>query len=341
MVNAQLSVGDRVRDQAGHAILSSLALAAAFATFTVATKETPALYLHQPWQDDPYDALISFDFVALPLLVIIGALRLPLCRRHEALPVRRVEDLLRVCRVAIALVLGTQVAEWIAVVRGTHAAQWNAASAGQLAVLATLTATSIAAGVLLRSARRELARANRAAAQPDWFADAVALGLREAPRLGPLRGLAEVAVRWVDQQLITRVRAHPIAAAMLVALVLTLPELTAKIVLEGYPIALVLVVFGVSVASLFAFLVLVGSYLRVVAPLRSSPSAWLCATVAACVAAPLAGAFRDSLLGTVGADQSHPRVRQLAVLMVAAGAVVGALSLAVQSALRHIRRDWR
>jgi hypothetical protein len=40
--------------------------------------------------------LASFDLVALPLLAIIGALRVLLCRRYEVLPVRRVADLLRV-----------------------------------------------------------------------------------------------------------------------------------------------------------------------------------------------------------------------------------------------------
>ena len=84
MDRSQLSVGDGVRQHVGRAIVGSLAVAAAYAVFTVLAKETPALYLHQPWQDDPYDALVSFDFVAVPLLVVIGGLRVQLCRRYEA-----------------------------------------------------------------------------------------------------------------------------------------------------------------------------------------------------------------------------------------------------------------
>lgn len=75
--NASLGVGDNARHRAGVAIVGSLV---AYTVFTVSTKETPALYLPQPWQDDRFDALVSFDFVALPLLVIIGVLRVPSVR---------------------------------------------------------------------------------------------------------------------------------------------------------------------------------------------------------------------------------------------------------------------
>lgn len=86
-------------------------------------------------------------------------------------------------------------------------------SAGQAAVLAALTAATLGTGVFLRRAYHELARTTRAAAQPDWLADAVALGLRAARLLGPLRGIAQSIVWWADQPVIIRVRAHPIVAA--------------------------------------------------------------------------------------------------------------------------------
>jgi len=58
----------------------------------------------------------------------------------------------------------------------------------------------------------------------------------------------------------------------------------------------VLFVFAVSTANLFAFVVIVGSYLRVVAAKRARPSVWLCAAVLACVGSTLAVSFRSSLL---------------------------------------------
>ena len=51
----ELAVGEPARRRAGLAIIASLALAAVFAAVTVVSKETPALDLRQPWQDDPYD----------------------------------------------------------------------------------------------------------------------------------------------------------------------------------------------------------------------------------------------------------------------------------------------
>lgn len=48
MDNALLCVGDSARHRAGVAIVGSLVVVAAYTVFTVSTKETPALYLHQP-----------------------------------------------------------------------------------------------------------------------------------------------------------------------------------------------------------------------------------------------------------------------------------------------------
>ena len=69
VLSVELAVGEPVRRLAGRAIVASLAVAAVFGVVTVVSKETPALEVRQPWQDDPYDVLVSLDFVALPLLV--------------------------------------------------------------------------------------------------------------------------------------------------------------------------------------------------------------------------------------------------------------------------------
>src|SRR5262249_13248114 len=135
MDSSVLGVGAGIRDRAGWAIVGSLGIATVYTVVTVMAKETPALYVHQPWQDDPYDLLVSFDFVALPLLVAISVLRVQLCRRYAPLPVRRMADLLRAAGLAIGLSLATQVAEWVAVVRGAHRAAWNETTTGQVIVL--------------------------------------------------------------------------------------------------------------------------------------------------------------------------------------------------------------
>jgi hypothetical protein len=334
-VDTEFEVGDRNRRRAGMAVMASLAVCACYAAFTMGTKEIPALYVHQPWQDDPYDVLVSLDFAALPLLVTMTALRVQLCRRSQRLPARRLADLLRACGLAAGLCLLTQAAEWIAVARGSHRDAWNAASVAQVTALVALTVASLAAAVTLVRARRAMSRSVCLATQPDWLADAVAGGLHVADLAGPARALAVRAVHAIDRQLIGRIRTHPIAAALILAVVLTLPGVAAKALIEGYSVALLLFVFGVSTASLFAFSVLAGGYLRVVAASRPRPPVWLSAVVAACVAGPLAFAFRSPLQSMLGLGEADETVGRLTVLMIAAGALAAAVTTVGKVALGH------
>ncbi|MDQ2897607.1 MAG: hypothetical protein M3Y09_18540, partial [Actinomycetota bacterium] len=130
MRSSELVVGDPARRRAGTAILAALALVSVFTFVTWLTKEMPSLDLRQPWQDDPYDLLVSLDFVVLPVLVLLGAARTQLCRRYSSLPSRRIADLLRVCGAAVGVCLTTQAAEWVAVALRLHGASWNAATLG-------------------------------------------------------------------------------------------------------------------------------------------------------------------------------------------------------------------
>ncbi len=134
--------------------------------------------MRQPWQDDPYDLLVSLDFVVLPLLVATGVLRFQLCRRYSVLPARRLVDLLRICGAAVGACLVTELGEWIAVALGLHRAAWDAATFWQVVALMASTVAMVGVGLLLRSATHAVDRVARPAAQPDWLADAVTLGLR-------------------------------------------------------------------------------------------------------------------------------------------------------------------
>ncbi len=166
-------VGDRVRVVVGRAVKGPIVLAVGFVVFIVTAKDVPALYVHEPWQDDPYDAVISFAFLGVPLLTGLSALRGEMCRRAEALPARRVLDLLRLSRVliVIALTLGS---EWVSVALGVHGEAWTPVTNIVLAVLAALSALTVAAGWQLRRASRACGR-TPAPQQPDWLADAATL----------------------------------------------------------------------------------------------------------------------------------------------------------------------
>ncbi len=328
---SELSVGERARRHAGLAIAVSLALVTLFALLTWLSKETRALYMRQPWQDDPYDALVSLDFVLLPLLVAIGALRVQLCRRYLVLPARRLVDLLRLCRATVVVCLVTQLAEWIAVFLRLHHATWTAATAWQVAALLALTVAMVCASVLLRRSVRAVSRVACAGAQPDWLADAVTLGLLVSAVLRRRGDRVRDVVRWTDTHVVTRVRTRPVAAAALLSSVLALPYVGAKIVFEGYPPALVLLSFAFPAAALFALIVLIGRYLRVVAPRSNTTPIGVSAVVVACLVGTVIFALHDSLL------PQQQTAAELNALLFGGALAGGIASLITQSALQRFR----
>lgn len=275
-------------------MLASLALVVVFAASTWWAKETPALDLAQPWQDDPYDVLVSLDFAVLPFLAVMIGWRALLCRRHSTLPARRVIDVLRACAVAVGACLATEMGEWASVALGLHRPQWTAQTGWQVVALVVFTAATVGIGVHVVSAGRRVRLVAAPGASPDWLADLATLGSLAARRLGG-GGAIRIAVHLLDTQVSGRVRRHPVAAAAVLAGLLALPFTVAKIVLEGYPPLLVALSFALPAAVLFAFLVLAGWALRLVTPTWPGVPGWLPVLVVACLTGPAAFAFHDSL----------------------------------------------
>lgn len=309
----------------------SLALVSVFAIVNWFAKETPSLDLRQPWQDDPFDVLVSLDFVVLPGLLLLGALRTQLCRRYSTLPSRRVVDLLRVCGAAVGVCLITQAAEWVAVALRLHHASWNAATLGQVMALLAGTIAMMAAAARLRAASRAVQQASDPGPQPDWLADTVALGLNASGKLKRFAPYAIQLVRWVDLRILTRVRERPVWASMLVGAALALPFVAAKIVLEGYPPALALFSFLLPAMALFALIVIIGRYLRVVAPRSDFRPPGVTAAVVSCLTGPALFAFHDSLL------PRNQTVAELYVLLVAGATAGGLATLLMLRAIDHVQ----
>jgi hypothetical protein len=320
-----LPVGDGRRRTLGRAVVAVLAASLVFYADIWFSKEIPALYAHTAWRDDPYDALISFMFVAVPLLVCLSAVRLRLCRRLEPLPVRRALDLLQVCRLLCAAMGLTLAGEWVSVAAAGHGATAGSASSGLLAVLILMSMVMVAVTVHLRKVQRTTWAQGQAPAEPDWLADAVTLLERESSRLGrPGEGMAR-AVRWIDGSVITQVRRHPLWATGVFALVLSLFGDSPQIVLEGYRPALAVWFVAVSSCSVFAFVVIAGRYLHLVERprRRSTPLVYAIVVISVCV--PLVASFRGSLWWMLGAQDSTAGLAQLAeltaVIPLAAGVV--------------------
>jgi hypothetical protein len=336
---SELPIGDPARRTIGRAVLASLIAAVAFLAFSWLGKELRALYVHEPWQDDPYDAVVSASFWLVPSLVGLGALRVALCRRSAPLPLRRALVVVRVGRLLAGAVLLTLGGDWAAVALGVHRRDWTATTTVLAVLLAVATALGLVAAREVRRAGRELRRRPSAPSQPDWLADALALAERETIRLGPWRDGALTGLRWLDTRLVARIRRHPLLAALAVSLAGGVVVSAPQVLSEGYAPAMALFYVGVTASGMFAFLAIAGAHLRLVG--RREAGGAVRALVVACTSVPLTVAFRGALWWLVGAENRDASLAQLAVLLLLVAASTGVLTLAAEWVLAALRRSRR
>ena len=102
-----LQVGDPIRPILGRAVKLTLIAAITFTGFAYFAKAVPSLYVHEPWQNDPYDTFVSFAIFFVPLLAAVSFVRFPLFKKCQALPIQRVGDLLRGCRLILGIAVVT------------------------------------------------------------------------------------------------------------------------------------------------------------------------------------------------------------------------------------------
>jgi hypothetical protein len=328
-----------MKSRARGVVASSLVLAAIFEAALFASKETPAVYAHAPWLNDPYDTAVSFALFCIPLIVVPTAARLLADRR---LPDRgapeRLADLLRACGVALIVLAITLAACWAGVAGGANRAGWNSVTAVQVGVLSIVSVGTIAGAFGVRRAAVALRRdtdsarpASRPA--PDWLGDMMGVARLLAGLGGPAGFPLARGLDWIDDRIIPRVRRHPIGAATVLASMLGLLVTISQSVGEGYGPVLAAVFFGVVASGVFAFVMIAGWYLRVIRTDRPRARVPVIhATVLAAAAVPVALAFRAPLWSLVGMHASggfHALVLLLAsAALLAFGAVLAAERLA-------------
>ncbi|MGH2511399.1 MAG: hypothetical protein ACRDGQ_01790, partial [Candidatus Limnocylindrales bacterium] len=311
-----LSAGDRRRRPIGRAVVGTLALAGVFVAFAFLAKEVPAAYDHAPWQDDPYDAVVSFAIFFVPLVAGLSLLRLPLCRVDEPLPVQRAVDLLRAARVILAVVMVTVAADWVSILTRANAANWTSVTALLIALLGLATIALAVVGRAVRRAGVEMLplRATRSAG-PDWLADLMVLARRSAGFAGPARPVALRMVGWLDRHVTQGVRERPLTTAAVVSIGFGLLIATRMSLAEG-PSPTLWLFLGVATCGMFAFVSTAGWYLGLVHP-NSPPGArrrrLVHATVGAAASVPIALGFRDSLpwMADAGATSGLDRLAPL------------------------------
>lgn len=325
MTSPTLPVGDARRPTIGRAVVGALALAAAFLVYIWIAKETRPLYVHTPWADDPYDAVVSFAFFFVPITAALCLLRVPLCLRAEPLPVARARALLRGSRITVAIVGITLLSEWMSVVLGVNRTTWTEATAVLVSVLALMSVATVAVTVeLWRASRQTPDTLNDGG--PDWVADVVSVGERFSYRIGPLGVMLRRLLKVVERDAIPVVRAHPFADAAAVSVgfgaLLAMGQSAAE---EGFAWRAVLLFATVAACSMFAFLLAVGAHLRLLgerAPLPAASRRTIEAAVVGAATVPVTLAFRTALRWIVGPALGPAHVLQVSLLIALLAAAI-------------------
>lgn len=298
-------------------IVFGLATAAAFEAMTVLETQDKAIRAVSPWQDDPYDAMVSLAQVTVPMLALAIGLRL-LAWRAPGAP-ERGQQMMRAVGAMMALVGLTAAFEWAAVAAGAHAparTAWTGFLIGTLAVVSILTAS---VAVLL--ARYRSPEGSRGAWTHDWLGDV----FLPAARVPGLRRAATPAVAtWVRRRAMTVFVALSALAAAVIIGGLAIGEGWRDPLLIGWA-------FLVETTANLAFCLLSNAVAGFIARPRRHPAEM--PVVAGCIAIQIATAFRDPIWSLFTARRLDS-VPLLITLTFGAGLIVAA-AVAVARAIRR------
>ena len=336
-VDGWLVVGDPRRRAVGRAAFGALWTSVAFFLFTVPTKQVKGVYGHAPWLNDPYDAVYSFAMFFVPLIAAFFLLQVSLCLKTAPVPVARVRSILRGCHVGVTVMSLTVVSCWISVADGANRSEWTASTMVPL-VAGLLAVTVMVAGVVAALVRAPRFATPAGSGGPgDWLGDAIAVANRETRWFGPLRPVVRQFVSWLERTIITDLRRHPALGAGVASAVFGVGVGVNQSVREHYYSSSTLLTVGLLACGMFGFLMVAGSYLRVVratSPMHGVPRRVLDAGVTACVAAIVTLAFRNSLWWTIGTTEAATGNGQFAVLVGAGMLVAFVATLTVESVLQ-------
>ncbi|TQF01167.1 hypothetical protein E6W39_01605 [Kitasatospora acidiphila] len=311
------------------ALRFSFALATAFTVFAYVTTQLRAVRAGSPWQDDPYDVVVSFTVFLVPALSALTALRALLCRGGRPQPFHRVDQLLRAARLSTLLVAATMVADCTAAALRADHQHWNGETPWLIASLVPLTVAAAVGLLLLWQAFGRLPGPARELSEgADWLTDLALLIELATVRLpGPLRRPAS---RLAPGALAAFARDHITAVAAAASLTAGLGLAVGQALGEGPPGPVLFVIeVGIASGGFFAFCMLCNSVLRIAAPRRSGQrwrAAIRRAAVAAALAVPVTTGLRDPLQRVVGPVDT---LGELAGLLVCAALLAGSVTFAV------------
>lgn len=337
---ACLRVGDPRRPLLWLAVRRTFLLALVFSLSTGAAKQLPAIYHHAPWMAEPYDGVVSFSMLFVPVVTLAGIARIWLCRPHEELPLERVRDVFRACDLVIVAVVTTSAMQWAAVAAHANSGHWNAATWLQIGMLTVVSLAAVPATVDLT--RMRLPRPAVVAPVPlDSLSDLHVLARRACARLGPAAGASLRTVDWVESRALPHVRRHPLWASGIVCAALGIALGSNQAIQQAYdPASAALVVALIGCGSFLllvtagAFLGLVRAPVRLVGLRRRSVDAFVVTIFCGLVAF----ALRYHLWWLVNTTSARAGDRQLSLLLTGVAIPTFLLALGLETALGLHRR---
>jgi hypothetical protein len=288
-------------------ILASLGAAGLFEVLTMLETQDKTVRAVSPWQDDPYDAVVSLTQFAVPMLALVIALRL-LAWRAPGGP-DRARQMVRAAGAMTTLIGLTLVFEWAAVIGRAHASSrgtWTSVLISGLVVVSTVTV------VVTALLMRYRPRGSSGRWRHDWLGDVVIV----FERVPVLRRWAtpEVAA-WGRRRAMTVFVTLSMLAAVGIVGSLAIGERWTNPLLIAWALI-------VETTSDLAFCVISNAAAGFIArpPRTRTRRVAETSVVAACVAIQVAVAFRNALWPVIGAG-SLTSVPALVALTLGAGLV--------------------
>ncbi len=319
-----LPVGHPARRPAALAIGLTALNSALFTVFAVLTTQDKPLRVGMPWQDDPYDGVVSFTQFLVPVLTILILLRLTLWHRSAPLPRFRVDQLLRASLASLVLVAGTMLTEWIAVALRADHPLWNSSTSRLIGVVLLLTVTTVICAITWLSARRQLPGGRP---DGDWLDDLAQL-------VDQVFGTPMLDLR----RPVGFLRRHIVAFAAGASFLAGLGMTGGQAIGEGWTDP-VLIGTGILIGTggFFAFCLVSDAVLHITAPRSHRGPAWL-AVMVTCVGLPASAVLRGDILGWLGLPGEVHTPAELALVSVGGALAAGVIALGLSLLAARVGR---
>ncbi|MEU6319796.1 hypothetical protein [Streptomyces sp. NPDC047009] len=298
-----------------------LGAAAVFEALTVLETQDKPVRAASPWQDDPYDVMVSLAQFTVPMLALVIALRLLAWRAPCGAD--RAQQTVRAAGAMLTLTGLTLASEWAAVVARSPfpVSGWASVLIGGLVVNSVLTV--VAAASLVRWRRR---LGSSGGWRHDWLGDAVIV-CRRVPVLR----------RWVGPDVTAWVRRRAMTVFVVLSMLAAAVVTGAQAIGEGWTNPLLVAWFLVVAAtSNLAFCVISNAVAGFIArpPRTRLRRIGEASVVAGCVAVSVATAFRDALWPVSGTG-SLTSVPALVALTLGAGLATSMITAVLLLARAH------